>query len=69
MTRTSRSRGCARLLGDDVAEKLESMARTVYTFGERIARQQGIIIADTKFEFGRDGGRPHHPDRRGDDAG
>ena len=42
------------ILGDDVAEKLESMARTVYNFGERIARQQGIIIADTKFEFGRD---------------
>ena len=29
------------------------MARTVYNFGERIARHQGIIIADTKFEFGR----------------
>ena len=41
------------ILGDDVAEKLESMARTVYNFGERIARHQGIIIADTKFEFGR----------------
>ena len=41
------------ILGDDVAEKLESMARTVYNFGERIARDQGIIIADTKFEFGR----------------
>ena len=57
------------ILGNDVAEKLESMARTVYNFGERIARHQGIIIADTKFEFGRDCGRPHHPDRRGDDAG
>jgi phosphoribosylaminoimidazole-succinocarboxamide synthase len=41
------------LLGNDVAAKLESMARTVYNFGERIARHQGIIIADTKFEFGR----------------
>jgi phosphoribosylaminoimidazole-succinocarboxamide synthase len=41
------------ILGSDVAEKLESMARTVYNFGERIARHQGIIIADTKFEFGR----------------
>ena len=40
------------ILGDDVAERLESMARTVYNFGERIARHQGIIIADTKFEFG-----------------
>jgi len=31
------------------------MARTVYDFGEKVSRQQGIIIADTKFEFGRDG--------------
>jgi phosphoribosylaminoimidazole-succinocarboxamide synthase len=42
------------ILGDDVAGKLESMARTVYEFGEKTARKQGIIIADTKFEFGRD---------------
>jgi len=42
------------VLGDDVATALESMARTVYTFGEQTARKQGIIIADTKFEFGRD---------------
>ena len=31
------------------------MARAVYAFGEKISRDQGIIIADTKFEFGRDG--------------
>ena len=43
------------ILGDDVADKLERMARAVYDFGEKIAREQGIIIADTKFEFGRDG--------------
>ncbi len=42
------------LLGNDVAAKLEGMARTVYEFGETTARKQGIIIADTKFEFGRD---------------
>jgi phosphoribosylaminoimidazole-succinocarboxamide synthase len=30
------------------------MSRAVYTLGEKIAREQGIIIADTKFEFGRD---------------
>src|ERR1700710_2383924 len=35
--------------------KLESMARAVYNFGEKITRDRGIIIADTKFEFGRDG--------------
>src|SRR3984893_8819870 len=43
------------ILGDEVAYELESMARAVYTLGERISRDQGIIIADTKFEFGRDG--------------
>jgi phosphoribosylaminoimidazole-succinocarboxamide synthase len=42
------------LLGADVAATLERMARTVYTFGEKTARSHGIIIADTKFEFGRD---------------
>jgi phosphoribosylaminoimidazole-succinocarboxamide synthase len=43
------------ILGDEVAYTLESMARAVYTLGEKISREQGIIIADTKFEFGRDG--------------
>src|SRR5262245_6516337 len=42
------------IVGDEVAHKLEQMARTVYTLGEKIARDHGIIIADTKFEFGRD---------------
>ena len=42
------------VLGDEVAWTLESMSRAVYTLGEAIARGQGIIIADTKFEFGRD---------------
>ena len=42
------------MLGDEVAHELESMAAPVYTLGEKIAREQGIIIADTKFEFGRD---------------
>jgi phosphoribosylaminoimidazole-succinocarboxamide synthase len=41
-------------IGDDVAYTLESMARAVYSLGEKISRDQGIIIADTKFEFGRD---------------
>ncbi len=43
------------IVGDDVAHTLESMTRAVYTLGEKISRDQGIIIADTKFEFGRDG--------------
>ncbi|HTE97177.1 MAG TPA: phosphoribosylaminoimidazolesuccinocarboxamide synthase [Bradyrhizobium sp.] len=43
------------ILGDEVAYTLESMTRAVYTLGEKLSRDQGIIIADTKFEFGSDG--------------
>jgi phosphoribosylaminoimidazole-succinocarboxamide synthase len=42
------------ILGDEVTTTLESMTRGVYALGEKISREQGIIIADTKFEFGRD---------------
>ena len=42
------------ILGDEVTHTLESMTRAVYTLGETVSRGQGIIIADTKFEFGRD---------------
>jgi phosphoribosylaminoimidazole-succinocarboxamide synthase len=42
------------ILGDEVTHQLESMTRAVYTLGEQISREHGIIIADTKFEFGRD---------------
>jgi phosphoribosylaminoimidazole-succinocarboxamide synthase len=42
------------IVGDEVAHTLDSMARAVYAFGEKISRERGIIIADTKFEFGRD---------------
>ena len=43
-----------RRLGADVANTLESMSRLVYSRGRDIAAARGIIIADTKFEFGRD---------------
>ncbi len=42
------------ILGDEVARRLENMTRAIYALGERISRDQGIIIADTKFEFGSD---------------
>jgi phosphoribosylaminoimidazole-succinocarboxamide synthase len=42
------------ILGEEATYTLESMTRAVYTQGEEIAREQGIIIADTKFEFGRE---------------
>jgi len=42
------------IVGAEATETLERMTRTIYTRGERISREHGIIIADTKFEFGRD---------------
>ena len=42
------------VVGDEATYELESMTRAIYTLGEKISRDQGIIIADTKFEFGRD---------------
>jgi phosphoribosylaminoimidazole-succinocarboxamide synthase len=42
------------ILGDEVTATLETMTRAIYALGEKISRERGIIIADTKFEFGRD---------------
>jgi phosphoribosylaminoimidazole-succinocarboxamide synthase len=42
------------IVGSEATSTLESMTRAVYTLGEKLSRDQGIIIADTKFEFGRD---------------
>jgi phosphoribosylaminoimidazole-succinocarboxamide synthase len=42
------------VVGDETATTLESMTRAIYALGEELARKQGIIIADTKFEFGKD---------------
>ncbi|MBV9531308.1 MAG: phosphoribosylaminoimidazolesuccinocarboxamide synthase [Bradyrhizobium sp.] len=41
------------VVGYEVADTLESMTRAVYTLGEKLARERGVIIADTKCEFGR----------------
>lgn len=42
------------IIGADATAALETMTRAVYAKGEAIARERGIIIADTKFEFGHD---------------
>ena len=44
-------------VGAGRAEELERLARLVYERGRAIAAERGIIIADTKFEFGVAGGR------------
>ena len=41
------------LVGAAAAAELEHLARTVYAAGAAVSRDSGIIIADTKFEFGR----------------
>lgn len=44
----------AEVVGADAAATLERLARLVYGRGRDIAAARGLIIADTKFEFGRD---------------
>ena len=43
---------CARLLGDELAERVRKLSLEIYSAGRDYARNRGIIVADTKFEFG-----------------
>ncbi len=40
------------LVGGETAERLRAMTLDLYAQGAALARERGIIIADTKFEFG-----------------
>jgi len=42
----------AKRVGKTLAEKVKSLSLDIYEKGAQIADAQGIIIADTKFEFG-----------------
>ena len=42
----------AKRVGKTLAEKVKNLSLAIYEKGARIADAQGIIIADTKFEFG-----------------
>jgi len=42
------------LLGDELAAQVRDLSLQIYRFGADYARSRGIIIADTKFEFGLD---------------
>ena len=42
------------MLGDDIAARLSELTLKIYTRAEEIARERGIILADTKVEFGLD---------------
>ena len=43
---------CAQILGEDAATQLRDLAIKVYSVARDHAAESGIIIADTKFEFG-----------------
>jgi len=42
----------AEIIGKDVAERVREVSLAIYDFGRDYALERGIIIADTKFEFG-----------------
>jgi len=46
-----------RLMGEALAEEMEQKSLAIYSYAQGYALARGIIIADTKFEFGLDGDR------------
>jgi phosphoribosylaminoimidazole-succinocarboxamide synthase len=44
---------CIRILGADVAHRVKDLSLQIYSAGRDHADQRGIIVADTKFEFGQ----------------
>ena len=44
----------AAIVGDEAAAKLRDLTLSLYKSAAQYAKSRGIIIADTKFEFGRD---------------
>jgi phosphoribosylaminoimidazole-succinocarboxamide synthase len=53
------------VIGKGAADELETLSRQVYEAGRAIALERGIIIADTKFEFGRVRAPADKPEARG----
>jgi phosphoribosylaminoimidazole-succinocarboxamide synthase len=43
---------CAKILGDEIANRVKTLSLEIYSRGREHAVQRGIIVADTKFEFG-----------------
>ncbi len=40
------------LIGEDLADQLRTLSLDVYAHGHRVAKEKGLLLADTKFEFG-----------------
>ena len=49
----------AQLMGEDLARKVEETSLAIYEAGRTYAAGRGIIVADTKFEFGMIDGKLH----------
>lgn len=45
---------CAEIVGEDIAAQIRDLSLKIYTAAAEYALTRGIIIADTKFEFGLD---------------
>jgi phosphoribosylaminoimidazole-succinocarboxamide synthase len=43
---------CAQILGEELADRVRARSLEIYSRGREHAAQCGIIVADTKFEFG-----------------
>ena len=43
-----------KIVGDDIAEKARSISLKVFSFGHKFLKERGIVLSDTKFEFGID---------------
>jgi phosphoribosylaminoimidazole-succinocarboxamide synthase len=41
-----------KLMGKETSEKVQQLSLRIYEFGRALAAEKGIIVADTKFEFG-----------------
>lgn len=50
-------RQVVELVGEDLARELRDLSLALYTFAEGRLRAKGLILADTKFEFGILGGK------------
>ena len=44
----------ARTIGEQTAAEVRDLTLRIYAHAAELARERGIILADTKFEFGRD---------------
>ena len=53
------------LVGEPRAEELRDLSLEIYERAARTAEAHGLILADTKFEFGLDDAGVHDPRRRG----